>query len=58
MDVTPARHLPVRATGTGGAALEEVGDRLADALSRTAELAPAPASSARRCTGRSPAWAN
>ncbi|MDH6577317.1 N-6 DNA methylase [Kitasatospora sp. MAP5-34] len=41
VDVTPARHLPVRAAGTGEAALNEVSDRLTIALRRTAELAPA-----------------
>jgi hypothetical protein len=40
VDVTPARHLPVRASGPGEAGLDEVRDRLTGALRRTVELAP------------------
>ncbi|MFJ9696779.1 N-6 DNA methylase [Kitasatospora sp. NPDC101183] len=40
VDVTPARHLPVRAAGGGEAGLGEVRDRLTDTLRRTVELAP------------------
>ncbi|MGW2252189.1 N-6 DNA methylase [Kitasatospora sp. NPDC001660] len=40
VDVTPARHLPIRAAGGGEAGLSEVRDRLTGALRRTVELAP------------------
>ena len=40
VDLTPARHLPQRAVGGGTAGLTAVRDRLAAALSRSAELAP------------------
>ncbi|MET9178066.1 N-6 DNA methylase [Kitasatospora aureofaciens] len=40
VDVTPARHLPIRAAGTGGAGLSEVRERLTGALRSTVELAP------------------
>jgi hypothetical protein len=40
VDLTPARHLPVRAVGGGQDGLTRVRDRLTTALRRTAELAP------------------
>ncbi|MGC0312993.1 N-6 DNA methylase [Kitasatospora acidiphila] len=40
VDVTPARHLPVRAPGTGEAGPGEVRGRLAEALRSTVELVP------------------
>ncbi|MCC9311348.1 N-6 DNA methylase [Kitasatospora sp. RB6PN24] len=40
VDVTPARHLPVRATGTGDAGPSEVRGRLSEALRSTVELLP------------------
>ncbi|MQS13507.1 N-6 DNA methylase [Streptomyces kaniharaensis] len=40
VDVTPARHLPIRAAGAGEAGLSEARDRLTGALQRTVELTP------------------
>ncbi|WP_042405687.1 N-6 DNA methylase [Streptacidiphilus carbonis] len=40
VDLTPARHLPLRAVGEGAADLAAVRERLTAALGRSAELAP------------------
>ncbi|MFI0896002.1 N-6 DNA methylase [Streptomyces sp. NPDC020983] len=42
VDVTPARHLPPPVADGGAAELEDVRDRLAQTLRRTADMAPAP----------------
>ncbi|MFF6908564.1 N-6 DNA methylase [Streptomyces sp. NPDC012389] len=43
VDLAPARHLPRPAAGGGAAGLEDVRERLADTLRRTADLTPPPA---------------
>lgn len=40
VDVTPARHLPPQAPGTGAAGLDGIHHQLTDALRRAGELAP------------------